>query len=75
MTWAPIKDAPILEAVLTCQAGRAKSVRLMYRGDGSAKHPAAWICEIDRNPVSEFETPDLWMVSPAVPIADGEARE
>lgn len=73
--WQPISTAPKLEAVLTCQTNKAKSVRQMYHGDGSAKHPATWICEVTREPVSEFEMPDWWKPSPAVPSESKEANE
>lgn len=76
--WRPQSTAPELEAVLTCRYGDAKSVRQMYRGDGSRKHPACWICEITREPVSEFEQPDLWApmeVLPAIPLTPINSEE
>lgn len=74
MNWMPIHSAPTLEAVLTCQTNKAKSVRQMYYGDGSAKYPATWICEITREPVSEFEIPDWWMPTPDIPGVYTESK-
>jgi len=70
--WQKIDTAPKLEAVLTCQAGRAKSIRLMYHGDGNPKHPYTWICEVTREPVSDFEMPDFWQPPMSVPCESEE---
>lgn len=72
MTWQPIETAPELENVLVCQHGWANSAQVMYRGDGSPKHPATWIEAHERRPVSEFEMPDYWMPIEKVPTHDRE---